>query len=430
MRIGVAMPIYPPQYGGGVKNAREILIRLTRDFEITLFPTSDTLLTIREDDDKERILRALETYESIGIEVCDKFHDVLREFKPMSTFGKILNVITLNLTRQLTSRYLKCGNKLNFIVDLLFVLPDVVLLSKLSDGKYGFIHQSNVTARTLISRLWKATRYTGINKDLPYQLMTQVPPTFNNHINLERLLRTNPKPRFVALISKGQAELLGFCNHLPCVVLDPSNAVDPELLRHRTGRKEDYLVFYARLHPEKGLYEIPRIISIIRNEYDKHVKLKIMGAFQSKTTEKIFWKLVSKYGVNNNIEYLGFVNEEVKHEVAARARALIYPSHSDYFSLVLLETITLGTIAVAYKIPGPYSTFSELPAIKFVPEFSIKNMANMLIEVLKMDDNEYQEIINNDAVMKFITKHLSWDNVANQIKNLIIRNLKTTPQEA
>ncbi len=79
-----------------------------------------------------------------------------------------------------------------------------------------------------------------------------------------------------------------------------------------------------------------------------------MGSFPNETIKTIFFKLVNKYGgVNDNIEYLGFVNDDMKYKIVANARALIYPSHSDYFSLTMLEAIALKTPVIAFKIPGP-----------------------------------------------------------------------------
>jgi len=57
----------------------------------------------------------------------------------------------------------------------------------------------------------------------------------------------------------------------------------------------------------------------------------------------------------------GFLPKEKYYETLARARALVYPSHSDSFSLVILESLAVGTPVVTYDIPGPRSVYGGSP---------------------------------------------------------------------
>jgi glycosyltransferase involved in cell wall biosynthesis len=250
--------------------------------------------------------------------------------------------------------------KFDMLFDPIFGDLDIIMLSKkLSNGKYGFTYQSNLTSRYLIGRLWKYLRSSWLAISL-YGLAIQVAPSIMN-MHIKRLMGIYGKPKFVALVSKGQAEILGVDSWgVPYFILNPANAVDPELLNHRGVGKDDYLVFYARMHPEKGIFELPKIIKILRDEYDGDVKLKVMGAFPNDGIRRVFFSLVRRYGVENNIKYLGFVNEEEKHEIVAKAKVLIYPSHSDWFSLVILESLTRPMVYAASSfntdIPNTYLT--------------------------------------------------------------------------
>ena len=413
MRLGVVMPIYPKFMGGGVKHAHEVVIRLVSHFDkVLLFPASDSFFLISNEQDKERILEAVEQYEKIGIEVNQAFYDVLTRFKPMSMIEKAINVMTLDFTKKLVRAYINSDNfKVDFLFDPSFVLPDVILLSKSLSIKYGFTHQANVISRSLLSRVYKVIRFTGLNSALPYEVITQIPPSFIlNHV---RRLIKNHKPSFIALLSKGQLELLGIDKwDVPYYILDPANAIDPSILKYRTDNKENYFIFYARLHPEKGLFELPKIVRLAKKECpDIHVK--VMGSFPNDTIKAVFFKLINKYKVNDNIEYLGFVSDAVKYETVARAKALIYPSHSDYFSLVILETISLKTPVIAYRTPGPFSIFNGINCVRFIDEFNKKAFAKEIINLC----NRNGLACNN--IDTFITKYFSWDLIAKQIMNLI-----------
>jgi len=367
IRLGIVCPIYLTKYGGGSRHAYEVLSRLIRVFnDISLLPSSDTFLILNDEGDEEQVLKVADQYRKLGFEVPEVFDDLLSKFRIMSYVEKARNAITLGFNKKLDNEYSRINKKFDILFDPIFSDLDIIMLSKkLSNGKYGFTHQNTLTSRYLIGRLWKYLRYSWPAISL-YGLAIQVPPSIMT-MHMRRLMEVHGKPRFVALLSKGQAEVLGVDRWgIPYFILNPANAVDPELLNHRGVGKDDYLVFYARMHPEKGIFELPKIIKVLRDEYDGDVKLKVMGAFLNDGVRRVFFSLVRRYGVENNIEYLGFVNEEEKHEIVAKAKVLIYPSHSDWFSLVILESLALGTPVVAYDIPGPKSVFSDSPGVLFV----------------------------------------------------------------
>jgi len=176
------------------------------------------------------------------------FDDLLSRFRIMSFVEQVRNVITLGLSKKLSNEYSRINKKLDILFDPIFNDLDIIMLSKkLSNGKYGFTHQSNLTSRYLIGRLWKYLRSSWLAISL-YGLAIQVAPSIMN-MHIKRLMGIYGKPKFVALVSKGQAEILGVDSWgVPYFILNPANAVDPELLNHRGVGKDDYLVFYARMH--------------------------------------------------------------------------------------------------------------------------------------------------------------------------------------
>ena len=419
IRLGIVCPIYPPKYGGSPRHTYEVLSRLIRVFnDISLLPSSDTFLILNDEGDKEQVLKVADQYRKLGFEVPEVFDDLLGKFRIMSYVEKARNAITLSLSKKLSNEYSRINKKLDILFDPIFNDLDIIMLSKkLSNGKYGFTYQGNLTSRYLVGRLWKYLRYSWPAISL-YGLIIQVPPSIMN-MHMKRLMGIYGKPRFAALLSKGQAEALGIDDWgIPYFILNPANAVDPELLNHRGVGKDDYLVFYARMHPEKGIFELPKIIKVLRDEYDGDVRLKVMGAFPNDGVRRVFFSLVRRYGVENNIEYLGFVSEEEKHEIVAKAKVLIYPSHSDWFSLVILESLALGTPVVAYDIPGPKSVFSDSPGVLFVKEFDVRGFALMVAHVLENHDY-YLRLMHDEELLDFIRLHTSWDLVAKQVIDLI-----------
>lgn len=224
-------------------------------------------------------------------------------------------------------------------------------------------------------------------------------------------------------VSKGQLDSLGLSKSKKARVMDPPLAVDKDLISKRKDyeKKKDYLVFYARLIPLKGILEIPYILKeIMWIGNNKELKLIIMGKFPNDSLKDLFFNLVKELRLEDNIVYKGFVPKDELLNIVSEAKCVVYPSHEDSFSLAILEALAVGTPVVAYDIPGPRSVFGDLSAVRFVEEFNIRHMAREVTNILRMKEDEYNSLIFNDKMEKFLEKHTNWDSVIeNYYKDLM-----------
>jgi len=69
---------------------------------------------------------------------------------------------------------------------------------------------------------------------------------------------------------------------------------------------------------------------------------------------------------------MGYRPIEEVYSTVAKAKVLIYPSHQDGFSLVVLDTLALGTSVVAYDIPAIRFVFSNLKPVRAVREYDVR----------------------------------------------------------
>ena len=199
----------------------------------------------------------------------------------------------------------------------------------------------------------------------------------------------------------------------------PANAVDEWIFRFRKVEgKDDLAVFFARLTPNKGIFELLRAWKIIEDMLP-NAKLRIMGMFESEKHRTEFFKLMSKLNLRN-VEFLGFVKDrEELYRLVSEAKVLIYPSHEDSYSLTILEALSLGNAVVAYGIPAIRWVYSGLPNVRIVREGDYKALARESIKILRMPEREYVELHENDVVRRFLELHSSWENVARTEFNLL-----------
>jgi glycosyltransferase involved in cell wall biosynthesis len=203
----------------------------------------------------------------------------------------------------------------------------------------------------------------------------------------------------------------------------PANAFDREILSCRNLReKEPIAVYFGRLTPAKGLYDLLYIWSHVEKTLPK-AKLMLFGSFPSEKVEREFNDLSFRLGLKN-VEYLGyFKHREKLYRRVAEAKVLVYPSHQDAFPLTVLEAIALGLLCVAYNIPALRYVYREVPSVTLVKKGDIEGMSRALVEALGIEYSKYLTVQGNPKLLKFLDVYGSWENVATAELTSILRYL-------
>jgi len=136
-----------------------------------------------------------------------------------------------------------------------------------------------------------------------------------------------------------------------------------------------------------------------------------VGRFASPKIKESFEKLCKVLDVKN-IQYMGYLPDKDLWQLVAKSKVLIYPSHSDLFSLTILESLFLGNFVIAYNIPAICNVYNNLKAVRVVEEYNWKRMAEEAIKILRMDSEEFAEEHQDKNLLKFLELHSSWENVA------------------
>jgi glycosyltransferase involved in cell wall biosynthesis len=203
----------------------------------------------------------------------------------------------------------------------------------------------------------------------------------------------------------------------------PANAFDREILSYRNPReKEPVAVYFGRLSPTKGLYDLLYIWRRVEKTLPK-AKLMLVGSFSSERVEREFKDLRFRLGLKN-VEYLGyFKHREELYKSVAEAKVLVYPSYQDSFSLTLLEAIALGLLCVAYDIPALRYVYREVPSVTLVKKGDVEGMSRALLEALGTEYSKHLSLQANPKLLRFLEVYGSWENVATAELSSILRYL-------
>lgn len=107
-----------------------------------------------------------------------------------------------------------------------------------------------------------------------------------------------------------------------------------------TAKADDYLLFFGRIHPDKGTYEAIQI-AIKANK-----KLIIAGIIQD---ESYFLDKI-KPQLNKQIQFVGSANPTQRNQLLGSATALLHPiNFEEPFGLSVIESMLCGTPVIAFN---------------------------------------------------------------------------------
>ncbi len=118
------------------------------------------------------------------------------------------------------------------------------------------------------------------------------------------------------------------------------HGIDPSKFQFQE-RKENYLLYYGRIHPDKGAHAAIEIASLAG------YPLKMAGLIQD---ADYFRSRIEPYIDNAHVTYLGNVGPEAGNELLGKATALLHPIFfEEPFGLSVVEALMCGTPVVAYN---------------------------------------------------------------------------------
>jgi glycosyltransferase involved in cell wall biosynthesis len=227
-------------------------------------------------------------------------------------------------------------------------------------------------------------------------------------IELQGLLKICEKS-LILTVGRTLSDAITYLNpRISFHIISPGNGVDLKRFNKRvrdTTTSFDCL-YFSRLVPEKGLFELPFIWKKVVKKFPQ-AKLAVAGPVENQTYVNIFKKMISEHYLSRNVVYLGFQDKDSIIELISRSKITIYPSFLDVFSLVVLESLAGGTPVVAYNIPAIKYNFSDCKAVLPCTTGDRTMMAKKIIFLLENED--LRDKLSKNA--KEYAKKFDWKNV-------------------
>ena len=191
--------------------------------------------------------------------------------------------------------------------------------------------------------------------------------------------------------------------YIPNGVDDKKFVEAKEIIEKYSLNTGDYILFLARLVPEKGAHYLIDAF----NQIDTDKKLVIAGG--SSHTDEYVNTLKEKTKNNPNIIMTGFVKGRILDELFSNAYMYVLPSEIEGLPISLLEAMSYGQCCLVSDIEENIDVIKEFGySFKNKDVSSLKNMLQDLL-----NNPEKVELVRN-TVKDYVQGEYNWDIVANK----------------
>lgn len=169
------------------------------------------------------------------------------------------------------------------------------------------------------------------------------------------------------------------------------------------------IAFMARFEKGKGIYDLIKIIEIIKR-YKKDVSLLMIGSFTFNKDAKKFKRIIKEKNLENNIVFTGWLTGVDKYKVLDSAKVFVYPSYTgDTFSISMLEALSIGKKVICYDVPFVELNYSGLKDVIKIKTHDYEAFANECLKLIITKDSCFS--IENTI---FVRENFgSWKEVSN-----------------
>lgn len=103
------------------------------------------------------------------------------------------------------------------------------------------------------------------------------------------------------------------------------------------------ILFVGRMGKRKGIYDLLKAVSECENRLEKNIKLYLCGDGETKKVQET----VNRLGIQDRIEYIGWVSQDRMKRIYQDTMMMILPSYHEGLPMALLEAMAQGIPCIA-----------------------------------------------------------------------------------
>lgn len=276
----------------------------------------------------------------------------------------------------------KTHEKFDLIIDQFHGIPFFTPLYVRSK-KLAFIHE-------VAKEVWRLNQLPK-----PYNLFPAILGTILEPLIFKIFYRNIP---FMTVSNSTKQDLISWGIQPHKITVIYNGVVIPKKIVLSKKEKEPTLIFLGALSKDKGIEDALEVFSILSRQYN-YWKFWVVGKGGEDYLKELKL-LCKKLNIEKQVVFYGFVSENKKFELLAKAHLLVNTSIREGWGLVVIEAAFVGTPTFAFDVPGLRDSIKNN-----VTGLLCKNRDNMqLAEMIK-------KTINNEELLNKLSKNAyKWSN--------------------
>jgi glycosyltransferase involved in cell wall biosynthesis len=199
---------------------------------------------------------------------------------------------------------------------------------------------------------------------------------------------------------------------IKCGIDQALYGVDPQIKKDTNPT----VIYLGRLKKYKSVDHLISGFSLILDKIPE-ASLTIVGDGDYKGDLMAFAK---KLGLENRVEFTGYVDKYEKVKRLQKAWVSVYPSLKEGWGLTNIEANACGTPVIASNVPGLKDSVTSGKTGLLFEYGNVQELSECMIKILS--DREYRENLSQEGISW--AKSFSWDEAANQTLELMENILK------
>ena len=203
----------------------------------------------------------------------------------------------------------------------------------------------------------------------------------------------------------------------------PNGAIEPTMpgrapsaIRQWGLGRKDYVLFVARLVPEKGCHTLVEAFERIAWP---GIKLVVAGASPYRDT---YVKQLLSH-TSDRILFVGHVTGDTLEELYANAIAFVLPSSIEGMSNSLLSAMAHGCPVIVSDIAENVAVIEDVPNDKSAETkaalvFRLGDSADLAAQLVILRDNPEQTVFRGKALQSYARDHYSWESSAAETRQI------------
>lgn len=231
-----------------------------------------------------------------------------------------------------------------------------------------------------------------------------------------RVYRNN---RFMVISNSTAAELekrgisRGNIHVVECGVDKEVYRFDPEVLKFEIPT----LLYVGRLKKYKSMETVIGALPRIRESVPR-ARLIIVGAGDHRP---VLEHQVTTLGLQEAVEFKGFIPETEKVAYLRRAHISVYPSLKEGWGLTNIEANACGTAVLAARVPGLQDSVDEGRSGLLFEHGNIDQLSDLAVKLLT--DEEFRRAIEMGGLRW--AANFSWDKAARETEEILKRTIES-----